>query len=153
MSGTYIKLFLRCGSLNDPIPFLHFWNYLPLEKQLSFDLNNFEFPLPNDNLYKVHWNWCAGSRESFFFSFLFFCYYLPLDKGISLHMNNSESPLPNNDLCQHWLQLVQQFWRRSQECTFLTDRRTDLRCPIGDQKKLTWDFNSGDVKPLHKNKN
>jgi hypothetical protein len=45
--------------------------------------------------------------------FLIFCYYLPLGKGVVLHLNNSESLLPNDDLCQLWLQLAQQVWRRN----------------------------------------
>jgi hypothetical protein len=53
---------------NDPTPFLHFCDYLPL-KETSLDLYNFEFPLPKDDLYQVLlklacWFW----RRSFFFS-------------------------------------------------------------------------------------
>jgi hypothetical protein len=36
-----------------PSPFLHFCDYLPFEKNLALDLNNFEFPLPKDDLYQV----------------------------------------------------------------------------------------------------
>jgi hypothetical protein len=39
--------------LNDPTPFLHFYNYLPLEEDLALHLNNLEFPLPKDDLHQV----------------------------------------------------------------------------------------------------
>jgi hypothetical protein len=39
--------------LNDPIPFLHFCDYLPFEEDLALFLNKLEFPLPKNNLYKV----------------------------------------------------------------------------------------------------
>jgi hypothetical protein len=39
--------------LNDPIPFLHFCDYLPFEEDLALYLNKLEFPLPKDNLYEV----------------------------------------------------------------------------------------------------
>ena len=45
--------FFKRRFLNDPTLFLHFGNYFQFEKQLAFDLNNFEFPLPEDDLYKV----------------------------------------------------------------------------------------------------
>jgi hypothetical protein len=32
---------------------LHFYDYLPFEKDLALDLHNFEFPLPKDDLYQV----------------------------------------------------------------------------------------------------
>jgi hypothetical protein len=40
-------------NLNDPIPFLHFCDYLPFEDELALYLNRLEFPLPKDNLYQV----------------------------------------------------------------------------------------------------
>jgi hypothetical protein len=39
--------------LNDPIPFLHFCDYLSFEKELAFYLNKLEFPSSKDNLYQV----------------------------------------------------------------------------------------------------
>jgi hypothetical protein len=39
--------------LNDPTPFLHFYDNLPLEKDPTLYLNKLEFPLPKDNLYQV----------------------------------------------------------------------------------------------------
>jgi hypothetical protein len=39
--------------LNDPIPFLHFCDYLPFEEDLALYLNKLEFPLPKDSLYEV----------------------------------------------------------------------------------------------------
>jgi hypothetical protein len=35
---------------NDPIPFLHFYDYLPLEEDLALYLNKLEFPLPKDTV-------------------------------------------------------------------------------------------------------
>jgi hypothetical protein len=104
---------------------------------------------------KFYWNWLAGSGEEDFkknFSkFLLFCYYLPLGKGVVLHLYNSESSLPKDDLCQLWLKLAQQFWRRSGRCKCLTDRhqtdgQTDGRTHNGQSEKLTWAFSSGELK-------
>jgi hypothetical protein len=108
----------------------HFCIFLiitPFEKDLALDLYNCEFPLPKADLYQVllklaSWFW----RKRFlklFSKFLLFCYYLPLAKGVVLHLYNSESSLPKDDLCQRWLKLTKRFWRRSQKCKSLTDRR------------------------------
>jgi hypothetical protein len=48
----------------------------------------------------------------FFSAFLLFRYYLPLEKGYPLSLNKLESPLPKDNLCQVWLKLAQQFWRK-----------------------------------------
>jgi hypothetical protein len=37
--------------LNDPITFLHFCDYLPLEEDLALYVNKLEFPLPKNNVY------------------------------------------------------------------------------------------------------
>jgi hypothetical protein len=52
-------------------------------------------------------------------------------------------------LCQIWLQLALQFWRRSWKCKSLTDRRqTDRRTTYnGGSEKVTWTFSSGALKP------
>ena len=39
--------------LNDPTPFLHFYDYLPFQQDLAHDLYNFQFPLPKNVLYQV----------------------------------------------------------------------------------------------------
>jgi hypothetical protein len=39
--------------LNDPTLFLDFCDYLPFEKDLALDLQNFKCPLPKDNLCQV----------------------------------------------------------------------------------------------------
>jgi hypothetical protein len=39
--------------LNDPIPFLHFCDYLPLEEDLALYLNKREFPSSKHNVYQV----------------------------------------------------------------------------------------------------
>jgi hypothetical protein len=39
--------------LNDPNPFLHFCDYLPLEEDLALYLKKLKFPLPKDNVYQV----------------------------------------------------------------------------------------------------
>jgi hypothetical protein len=50
-------------SLNDPILFLHFCNYLPFKEDLALYLNNLQFPLPKNDFYQVIGNWLAGSGE------------------------------------------------------------------------------------------
>jgi hypothetical protein len=45
--------FYRRRFLNDPTPFLHFCDYLPLEEDLALYLNKLEFPSPKDNVYQV----------------------------------------------------------------------------------------------------
>jgi hypothetical protein len=39
--------------LNDPIPFLHFCDYLPFDEDLALYLNKLDFPSSKDNLYQV----------------------------------------------------------------------------------------------------
>jgi hypothetical protein len=39
------KIFFK----NDPIPFLHFCDYLPFEEDMALYLNKLEFPLSKDN--------------------------------------------------------------------------------------------------------
>jgi hypothetical protein len=117
----------------------HFCDYLPFEESLALNLNNLEFLLLKDILYRVWLKLACWFWRRFFkiFSvFLLFRYYLPLVKGVALHMNNSESPPPKNNLCQLCLQLVQMFWRRSWKCKSLTDKRqtSDGRQTMGDQK-------------------
>jgi hypothetical protein len=49
-------LFWLSGSGEDfygPHPILYFCDYLPFEEDLALNLNNLEFPLPNDDLYQV----------------------------------------------------------------------------------------------------
>ena len=43
--------------------------------------------------------------------FLLFHNYLPLEMGMALHLNKLESP-PKDALCQVWLKLADQVWRR-----------------------------------------
>jgi hypothetical protein len=38
----------------------------PFEEDMTLYLNNFEFPLPKDDLYQVLVNWHAGCGEDFF---------------------------------------------------------------------------------------
>jgi hypothetical protein len=47
------KWFWRRRFSNDPIPFLHFCDYLPFEEDLALYLNKLEFPSPKDSLYQV----------------------------------------------------------------------------------------------------
>jgi hypothetical protein len=102
--------------LNDPTPFLHFFDYLPFEEDLTLYLNKLEYPLPKDNFYQVWFNLaCLFWRRRFFkiFSvFLLFRYYLPLERGYPLPLNKLESPSPKDDLYQVWLELAERFWRR-----------------------------------------
>jgi hypothetical protein len=39
------------------------------EEDMVLYLNNLEYPLPEDDLYKFHWNWPAGSGEKDFFKY------------------------------------------------------------------------------------
>jgi hypothetical protein len=53
---VWLKLaqwFWRKRLLNDPIPFLHFCDYLPFEENLALYLNKLAFSSPKDNLYQV----------------------------------------------------------------------------------------------------
>jgi hypothetical protein len=53
---VWLKLaqwFWRRRFLNDPAPFLHFCNYLPLKEDLALYLNKLEFPSHKDNVYQV----------------------------------------------------------------------------------------------------
>jgi hypothetical protein len=98
--------------LNDPTPFLHFWDYLPFEEDLALYLNNVEFPLPKDDFCQVWLKlacWFLGKKIFKNFSVLLFCDYLPLEKGNPFHLNNFESPPPKDDLCQVWLKLDEWF--------------------------------------------
>jgi hypothetical protein len=139
--------------LNDPTPFLHFYDYLPFEKHLALYLNKFEFPLPKDNLYQVWLNLACWFWRRFlkkiFSVFLLFRYYLPFESSYPLPLNKFESRSPKDDLCQVWLKLAQWFWRRSRKYKSLTDRRTDRQTmDNGRSEKLTWAFRSGELKSL-----
>jgi hypothetical protein len=53
---VWLKLaqwFWRRRFLNDPTPFLNFFDYLPFEEDLALHLNKIEFPSPKDDLYQV----------------------------------------------------------------------------------------------------
>jgi hypothetical protein len=112
--------FWRRRFLNDPTPFLHFFDYLPFEEDLALYLNKFNFPLSNNNLYQVCLNLvCWFWRRRFlkiFIVFLLFRFYLPLEKGYPFCLNKLESPPTKDDLCQFWLKLAQWVWRRSRKC-------------------------------------
>jgi hypothetical protein len=60
---------LRIILLNEPIVFLHFCDNLPFEEDLTLDLHNLKFLLPEDDLHQVSLNWLAGSggEDDFFF--------------------------------------------------------------------------------------
>jgi hypothetical protein len=54
--------------LNEPTPILHFWDYLPFEKDLALYLNKLESPSLKYNLYQVWLNSaCWFWRRRFFF--------------------------------------------------------------------------------------
>ena len=72
-------------------------------------LNKFKFSSPKELLFQVYvyfWN--------FDNVFSLFRYNLLLKKGVALHLNKLNlSPITTKDaLCQVWLKLVQEFWRR-----------------------------------------
>jgi hypothetical protein len=98
---VWLKLalwFWRGRFLNDPTPFLHFFDYLPFEEDLALHLNKPEFPLPKDNLYQVwfnlaYWFW----RRRFLndpIPLLHFFDYLPFEEDLVLYLNKLEFPLP-----------------------------------------------------------
>jgi hypothetical protein len=86
-----------------PHPFWHFWDYLPLEEDLTLYLNKLEFLSPKDNVYQVWLNLVRWFWRRFFLKifsvFLLFCYYLPLENGNPLHLNKLESPPPPKMIC------------------------------------------------------
>ena len=43
---------------------------------------------------------------------LIFCNYFPLERDVALHLYKRKFPSPKDALCQIWLKLGQQFWRR-----------------------------------------
>jgi hypothetical protein len=72
--------------LKDPIPFLHFCDYLPFEEDLVLYFNKRESPLSRDTLYQVWLNLASWFWRRFlkmFSVFLLFCYYLPIGEGQS----------------------------------------------------------------------
>ena len=119
MCQVWLKLaqwFQRRRFLNFVNVFSLFRNYLPLEKGGAHYLNKIESPSPKDALCQVwlqlaQWFW-RRRFLNFINVFSLFHNYLPLEKGRALHLNKLESPLPKNVLCQVWLKLAQQFWRR-----------------------------------------
>jgi hypothetical protein len=131
--------FWRKGSfLNDPIPFLHFCDYLPFEKDQALYLNKLEFHSRKDNLYQVWLNldcWFWRRRFLKIFSvFLLFRYYLPLEKCYPLPLNKLESPSPKDDFCQVWLKLAKWFGEEVENVKVY--RRTDRRTPCDQKSSL-----------------
>jgi hypothetical protein len=116
---VWLKLaqwFWRRRFLNDPILFLHFCDYLPLEEDLALYLNKLEFPSPKGNVCQVWLNLACWFWRRFLKNvsvFLLFCYYLPLESGNPLHLYKLEFLLPKVDLCQVWLKLAQWFLRKN----------------------------------------
>jgi hypothetical protein len=47
------RIFLNDPIPGDPIPYLHFCDYLPFEEDLVLYLKKLEFPSSKDNLYQV----------------------------------------------------------------------------------------------------
>ena len=43
--------------------FHYFVIILPLEKEMALHLKKFEFPSPQDALFKFGWNWLSGPGE------------------------------------------------------------------------------------------
>jgi hypothetical protein len=102
-----------------PLYFCIFKNYLPFEEDLALYLNNFERPLPKDDLYErrlIEIILLVLETSIFrIFSAYFVLLFLFFGRGIVLHLNTSESPSPKNDLCKVCLQSAQQLWRRSKK--------------------------------------
>ena len=104
---VWLKLaqwFWRRRFLNDPTPFLHFCNYLPLEEELALYLNKLESPSPKDDLCQVwlklaQWFW----RRRFLNDptpFLHFCDYLPFEEDLALYLSKLEFPSPKDNVYQ-----------------------------------------------------
>jgi hypothetical protein len=110
-------------------------NYLPFEEDLALYLKKFEFSSSMNVLYQVLACWFWRGRFLKVLSVFFTLLLLTLlGEGVNLHLNNSVSYSPKDDLCQLWLELDQQFWRRSQKCKSLTDRQMDrLQSSDGQQ--------------------
>ena len=100
--------------LNDPIPFLHFCDYLPFEEDLVLYLNKLEFTLSKNNLYQVWLNLaCWFCRRRFLKISVYFYYFVIISHWRRAIPFFWTSPLPpKDDLCQVWLKLAQWFWRK-----------------------------------------
>jgi hypothetical protein len=94
--------------LNDLTAFLHFYNYLLFEQDLSFYLKNFEFPSPKDDLWQVELKLACWFWKRFFkiIQRIFTLSILsPLEKGYYPSFEQFSIPFPKEDLCQVWLKL------------------------------------------------
>jgi hypothetical protein len=117
--------------LNDPTPFLHFCDHLPLWRGPGPLFEQTWIPFIQG--WFVVWlnlSQCFWRRLRFFKKFsIFFTLSLlsPLKDGWppSFEQTWSYSLSPKDDLCQVWLKLAQWFWRKSRKCKSLqTDRMT-----------------------------
>ena len=89
--------------------------YLPLEKGVTLNLYKIKSPSPKDALGQVRLKfaqWFLRKLLNFVNVCLLFRVYLPFKKGVTIHLKKFEFPLSKNALCQVWLKLAQQFWRR-----------------------------------------
>jgi hypothetical protein len=142
------------------------WLY-PIEEDLAVDLYKFEFHLPMNDLYQVwlklsYWFWRRRLKKKnkpkkkqtqktnlktvYFHSFAIIS---PWGGFFPINFYNSEFHLPKDDLSQLWLKLAVWFWRRSQKCKSLTDKKTDGQTTDnGRSEKLTCTFSSGELKTI-----
>ena len=110
---------------------------------ISTNLNNSSF---KDALCQV-WiklTQCFWRRRvlNFFNIFSLFRNNSPLGKSMALHLKKTIISSPTDALCKVWLKLAQWFWRRRWNCEKFTERQMDDR----RSEKLTWAFNSGELK-------
>jgi hypothetical protein len=98
--------------LNYPTIFLHFCDYLSLEKDLALYLNKLQFSLSKDNFYQV-WlkliNWFLERRfPNIFCVFLLLCYH-PHKRRVPSLISTNLNSLPQDNSCQVWLKFASDF--------------------------------------------
>ena len=113
----------------NPLLFLLFGNYLPLEKGQALHLNKLESPSPKVALCQVWLKLAQWFRRRRLLNFaMYFCYLVIIslmEKGWALHLNKLESPSPKDAVCQVCLKLAQWFWRRC-KCEKITTTTTTM---------------------------
>ena len=77
--------------------------------------------------------------------FGYFVFISPWKRVWSFIWTILKPPSTKDALYQFWLKLAQQFWRRW-KCEKFMDRRTDRQMDKRWLEKLTWAFNSGELK-------
>ena len=123
-------------------------NWFDLKQNLGLflHLSKLDSTSPKECLcYKVGWNWLSGSWEDnfkFVNVFSLFRFYLPFEMVVALHLTKLESVSLHCpclvEISRVVLERKMEMWKVYRQ----TNRRTDDRRPW----KLTWAFNSGELK-------